>query len=190
MNKKILTAISVTSIVLVSSLLIWSLFRYEATALSLTFQTSPVVSSPLSGAEYSWEAKAYSTRNLGNSPFEGKGYVHRERITSENRFRYTEFHNLNVELRLRFQISNATGHMLCNVTLNATDGCDRQITFEFKPETAKSGNTLQLKITLNLTVRYNYGSADGEQRQFTLQKEWTKTIQVQPTEPETGTVFT
>jgi|GEM_PF-1939129 len=190
MNKKILTAISVTSIVLISSLLIWSLFRYDATALSLTFQASPVISSPLSGADYSWEAKAYSIRNFGNSPFEGKGYVHRERTASENRFRYTEFHNLNVSLRLRFQISNATGHMLCNVTLNFTDGCDRQIVFEFKPEAARSGNTLQLRITLNLNVNYNYGSADGEQKQFTLQKEWTKTIQVQPTEPESGTVFT
>jgi len=190
MNKKILTAISVTSIVLISSLLIWSLFRYDATALSLTFQASPVISSPLSGADYSWEAKAYSIRNFGNSPFEGKGYVHRERTASENRFRYTEFHNLNVSLRLRFQVSNATGHMLCNVTLNFTDGCDRQIVFEFKPEAARSGNTLQLRITLNLNVNYNYGSADGEQKQFTLQKEWTKTIQVQPTEPESGTVFT
>jgi len=190
MNKRILTAISVTSIVLISSLLIWSLFRYDATALSLTFQTSPLMSSPLSGAEYSWEAKAYSIRNFGNSPFEGKGYFHKERTTSENRFRYTEFHNLNVALRLRFQISNATGHMLCNVTLNVTDGCDRQVVFEFKPEAARSGNTLQLRITLNLNVNYNYGSADGEQKQFTLQKEWTKTIQVQPTEPESGTVFT
>jgi len=189
MNKKLLTAISVTSIVLISSLLIWSLFRYDATALSLTFQTNPVMSSPLSDAEYSWEAKAYSIRNLGNSPFEGKGYVQRERITSENRFRHTEFHNVNVALRLRFQINNATGHMLCNVTLNITDGCDRQIAFEFKPEAARPGNTLQLRITLNLDVNYNYGSADGEQKQFTLQKEWTKTIQVQSTEPESGTVF-
>jgi len=189
MNKKLLTVISVASIVLVSSLLIWSLIRYDATALSLTFQTNPVISSPLSDAEYSWEAKAYSLRNFGSSPFEGKGYVHRERVTSENRFRHTEFHNVNVTLRLRFQISNATGHMLCNVTLNITDGCDRQISFEFKPEEARSGNTLQLRITLNLNVNYNYGSADGEQKQFTLQKEWTKTIQVQPTEPEGSTVF-
>ncbi len=190
MNKRILTVVSITSIVLISSLLIWSLYRYDATALSLTFQTSPVISSPLSGAEYSWEVKAYSTRNFGISPFEGKGYVHRERTTSENRFRYTEFHNLNVALRLRFQVSNATGHVLCNMTLNFTDGCDRQIIFEYKPEVAKSGNTLQLRITLNLTVNYNYGSADGEQKQFTLQREWTRTIHVQQTEPESGVTFT
>ncbi len=190
MNRKILTAISVASIVLISSLLIWSLFRYDATALSLTFQTNPIISSPLSDAKYSWEAKAYSVRNFGNSPFEGKGYIHKERVTSENRFRYTEFHNLNVALRLRFQISNATGHMLCNVTLDLTDGCDRQIVFEFKPEAAKLGNTLQLRINLNLNVSYNYGSIDGEQKQFILQKEWTRTIQVQTTEPQSGIVFT
>ncbi len=190
MNKKILTVISVALIILVSSLLFWSLFRYDATALSMTFQTNTDVSSPLSEANYTWEAKAYSIRNFGSSPFEGKGYVHRERTTSENRFRYTEFHNLNVTLKLRFQISNATGHMLCNVSMDITDGCDRQIIFEFKPEAARSGNTLQLRITLNLNVSYNYGSPDGEEKQFTLQKEWTRTIQVQPTEPESGTVFT
>lgn len=189
MDKRILTAVSVVSIVLLSSLLVWSLYRYDATALSLTFQATPVISSPLSGAEYSWEAKAYSVRNFGSSPFEGNGYVHRERTISENRFRYAEFHNLNVTLRLRFQIKNATGYMLCNVTLNITDGCDRHIVFEYKPEAAQSGSTLQLRITLNLNVHYNYGSVGGELKQFTLQKEWTKTIQVQSTEPQSGTVF-
>ncbi len=190
MNKKILTAISIASIALISSLLVWSLLRYEATALSLTYQTYPVMSSPLSNAEYSWEVKAYSVRNFGNSPFDGNGYVHRERITSENRFRYTEFHNLNVSLRLRFQVTNATGYLLCNKTIEIRDGCDRQNIFEFKPEAAKFGNTLQLRITLNLNVNYNYGDTDGEQKQFTLQKEWTKTIQVQSVEPQTGTTFT
>ena len=190
MNKKIVTTISITLVILISSLLIWSLFRYDATVLSLTYQTDPVISSPLSGAEYSWEAKAYSIRNFGNSPFEGKGYVHRERITSENRFRYTEFHNLNVTLRLRFQITNATGYMLCNKTLDITDGCDRQIIFEFRPGAVKAGNTLQMRIILNLNVNYNYASVDGEQKQFTMQKEWIKTIQVQQAEPKSGTTFT
>ena len=190
MNRKTWTVISVASIALLSALLVWSLYRYDATALSLSFQTSPVMSSPLSDAEYSWEAKAYSVRNFGNSPVDAEGFAYRERTTSENRFRHTEFHNLNVTLRLRFQVSNATGHVLCNVTQNVTDGCDRQIAFEFRPEAVKSGNTLQLRITLNLNVHYNYGSSDGEQKQFTLQKEWTRTIQVQSTEPESGTVFT
>ena len=107
---------------------------------------------------------------------------------SENRFRDTEFHNLNVTLRLRFQITNATGYVLCNQTLDNTDGFDRQIVFEFIPETAKVGNTLQIRITLNLNVNYNYG-VGGEPKQFTLQKEWTKTVQIQQAEPEIGAVF-
>lgn len=189
MNKKTVIVISVALTVLISSLLIWYLFRYDATVLSFTYQTNPTTSSPLSGAEYSWEVKAYSARNFGNSPFDGEGYVHRERITSENRFRQTEFHNLNVSLRLRFQITNTTGYLLCNRTLETTDGCDRQVVFEFKPEAVKAGNTLQMKIVLSLNVEYNYGATGGERMQFTLQKEWTKTIQVQQSEPETGTTF-
>jgi hypothetical protein len=189
MNKKFVVAISVVLIALGSFLAVWYFYRYDAGVLSLTFETSPVMSSPLSGANYSWEAKAYSVRNFGNSPFDGEGYVHRERVTSENRFRYTEFHNLNVSLRLRFQVTNATGHLLCNETLECIDGRDRQVIFEFKPESVKAGNTLQLRIMLNLNVKYNYGSVGGELEQFTLQKEWTKTIQVQQTEPKTGVTF-
>jgi len=188
LNKKIVVAISIALVALASSLLVWQFYRYESTVLSLTYEANPTTASPLSGANYSWEAKAYSARIFGNSPFDGKGYVHRERITSENRFRNTEFHNLNLSLRLRFQIANATGYMLCNETLDNTDGCDRQVTFEFKPEAAKAGNTLQIRITLSLNVNYNYG-AGGEHMQFTLQKEWTKTIQIQQTEPKTGVIF-
>jgi hypothetical protein len=188
LKKKIVAAISMALVALASSLLVWYFYRYDTTVLSLTYEANPITSSPLSGANYSWEAKAYSARIFGNSPFNGKGYVHRERITSENRFRNTEFHNLNVSLRLRFQITNTTGYMLCNKTLDATDGCDRQVTFEFKTEAAKAGNTLQIRVTLSLTVNYNYG-AGGEHMQFTLQKEWTKTISVQQTEPKTGVIF-
>lgn len=177
MNKKIVVTISIVSIVLALSLLVWYFYRYDATVLSLSYEASPTTASPLSGANYSWEVKAYSARIFGNSPFDGKGYVHRERITSENRFRNTEFHNLNVSLRLRFQIANATGYVLCNETLDSTDGCDRQVTFEFKPEAVKAGNTLQIRITLSLNINYEYG-ADREGKQFTLEKEWTKTIQV------------
>lgn len=189
MKKKIVAAMAILSIVLTLSFLAWYFYRYDAGVLSLTFETSAVMSSPLSGANYSWGAKAYSIRNFGNSPFDGEGYVHRERVTSENRFRYSEFHNLNVSLRLRFQVTNATGYLLCNKTIEITDGCDRQLVFEFKPESVKAGNTLQLRIMLNLNVKYNYGSVGGELKQFTLQKEWTKTIQTQQAEPETGTPF-
>lgn len=189
MNRKVIIAISVVLIAVVSFSAVWYLYRYDAGVLSLTFETSPVMSSPLSGANYSWEAKAYSVRTFGNSPFDGEGYVHRERVTSENRFRYTEFHNLNVSLKLRFQVTNATGYLLCNKTIEITDGCDRQLVFEFKPESLKAGNTLQLRIMLNLNVKYNYGSVGGELKQFTLQKEWTRTIQIQQAEPETGTAF-
>ena len=175
-------AISIALIALALSLSVWYFYRYESTVLSLSYEANPITSSPLSGANYSWEVKAYSARIFGNSPFDGKGYVHRERITSENRFRNTEFHNLNVSLRLRFQITNATGYVLCNETLDTTDGCDRQVTFEFKSEAVKAGNTLQIRITLSLKVNYEYG-ADRESKQFTLEKEWTKTIQVQKAEP-------
>jgi len=186
MNRKVIIAISIVLIAVVSFSAFWYLYRYDTVVLSLAFETSPVVSSPLSGADYSWEAKAYSTRLFGNSPFDGEGYVHRERVTSENRFRYAEFHNLNVSLRLRFQVTNATGYLLCNKTLEFKDGCDRQVVFQFKPESVKAGNTLQLGIMLNLNVRYNYGSVGGELKQFTMQKEWTRTMQIQQTEPKTG----
>lgn len=189
MNKKIMAAVAlVVVVVLISSLSLWFFYRYDATVLSLTYEASPLMSSPLSGANYSWVAKAYSVRFFGSAPFDGKGYVHRERITSENRFKHAEFHNLSVTLGLRFQITNETGYMICNETIDSTDGCDRQITFEFKPEVLKGGNTLQIKITLNLNVNYNYG-AGGEHEQFTLQKEWTRTIQVQQSENETGDAF-
>lgn len=188
MNKKIATIAAAISIVVISILSVWFFYRYDATVVSLTYEVSPITASPLSGANYSWEAKAYSVRTFGNSPFNGEGYVHRERITSENRFMNTEFHNLNVTLQLRFQITNGTGYVLCNKTFDNTDGCNRQVIFEFKPEKAKTGNTLQIRITLRLSVNYNYG-ANGEPKQFTLQKEWTKTIQVQQTEPQTGIVF-
>ena len=101
----------------------------------------------------------------------------------KTRFQNIEFHNLNVSLRLRFQIANATGYVLCNKTLDITDGCDRQVRFEFKPEAAKAGNTLQLRVTLSVGVNCNYG-VGGEPKHFTLQKEWIKTIQVQQTEPK------
>lgn len=188
MNKKIVAVALIVIIVVVASLSLWFFYRYEATVLSLTYEATPIMSSPLSGVNYTWVAKAYSVRFFGNSPFDGKGYVYRERITSENRFRRAEFQNLIVSLRLRIQITNQTGYMICNETLENTDGCNRQILFEIKPEHLKVGNTLQIRITLNLNVNYNYG-AGGEPKQFTLQKEWTKTIQVQQSEPATGDVF-
>jgi len=188
LNKRVVVVASIVLAALILSLVIWNFYRYDTTVLSLTYEANPITSSPLSGANYSWEAKAYSARIFGNSPFNGEGYIHRERIMSENRFQNTEFHNLNVTLRLRFQITNASGYVLCNKTLDNTDGFDRQVTFEFKPEATKAGNTLQLRITLSLNVNYNYGTG-GEPKQFTLQKEWTKTIQVQQTEPETGVIF-
>ena len=188
MNKKIVVAISIALVALISSLSVWYLYRYETTVLSLTYETSPIMSSPLSDANYSWEAKVYSAQVFGNSPFDGKGFVHRERITSENRFRNTEFHNLNVTLRLRFQIANATGYVLCNETIDTTDGCDRQVIFEFRPESAKAGNALQIRITLSLSVNYDYGTG-REPKQFTLQKEWARTIQIHQTEPATEENF-
>ncbi|UCE96395.1 MAG: hypothetical protein JSV51_01965 [Candidatus Bathyarchaeota archaeon] len=188
MNKSIVVVASIVIASLVLSLVVWNFYRYDTTVLSLTYEANPITSSPLSGANYSWKAKAYSARIFGNSPFNGERSIHRERIMSQNRFQNTEFHNLNVTLRLRFQITNATGYLLCNKTLDSTDGCDRQVTFEFKPEATKAGNTLQLRITLSLNVTYNYG-AGGEPKQFTLQKEWTRNIQVQQIEPETGVTF-
>jgi len=188
LDKKILIAISIVSIVLGSALLGWYFYRYDTTVITFTYEATPVMASPLSGANYSWEAKAYSARIFGNSPFDGKGYIHRERSTSENRFQHTEFQNLNISLKLRLQITNATGYTLCNKTLNFTDGFNKQITFEFKPDGLKAGSTLQIKITLNLNVKYNYGEG-GEPKQFTLQKEWTKNIQVQQTESEQGITF-
>ncbi len=185
LKKRIVVAVSVVLVALIASLLVWFVYRYDTTVLSLSYEANPIISSPLSGANYSWEAKAYSARIFGNSPFDGKGYVHRERIMSENRFQNIEFHNLNVSLRLRFQITNATGYVLCNETVYIADGFDRQIRFEFKPEAAKAGNTLQIRVTLSLGVNYNYG-VGGEPQQFILQKEWIKTIQVQQTEPKTG----
>ena len=177
LNKRTPIIISLISVVLISSLLVWNFYRYDVTVLSLTYEASPVISSPLSGVNYSWEAEAYGARVFGNSPFDGKGYVHRERVTSENRFRHQEFHNLNVSVNLRFQVTNGTGYMLCNETLVTLDGCDRQVIFEFKPEAARAGNMLQIRITLHLNVNYNYG-VGGERRNFTLQKEWTRTIQI------------
>lgn len=189
MNKKIVAIVALLVLVVaISSVSLWFFYRYEATVLSLTYEADAIMSSPLSGANYSWVAKAYSARLFGSAPFDGKGYVHRERITSENRFMHAELHNLNVSLRLTFQITNGTGYMICNETLENTDGCDRQIAFEFKPDALKAGNTLQIRITLNLNVNYNYG-AGGEHKQFALQKEWTRTIQVQQTEPEIGDSF-
>ncbi len=188
LNKKIIVIISVLLVAIACSLVVWQFYRYEATVLSLTYEASPITSSPISGVTYSWEAKAYSARIFGNSPFNGEGYVHRERIMSENRFTNMEFQNLNVSVRLRLQITNATGYMLCDETLDNTDGSDRQLIFEFKPDAVKAGNTLQIRVTLNLNVNYNYG-AGGERKQFTLQKEWTQTIQVQQAEPEKGVVF-
>jgi hypothetical protein len=188
-NKKHLAGILVVLLAAVAVVAVWYLYRYEAGVLALTFETTPLMESPLSGANYSWEAKAYTVRSFGNAPFDGQGYVHRERVTSENRFRNTEYHNLNLSLRLRFQVTNQTGYVLCNHTAEFTDGCDRQLTFEFKPESARAGNTLQIRIMLNLTARYNYGGAGGELKQLTLQKEWTHTIQIRATEPPTGTTF-
>lgn len=189
MNRKAIVAISVVLAAVFTVSAVWYLYRYDASVLSLTFETSPVMSSPLSGANYSWEAKAYSVRNFGNSPFNGNGYVCRDRVTSEHRFRYTEFHNVNVSLKLRLQVTNATGYVLCNETLEYTDGCDREVLFEFRPESVRAGSTLQLRITLNLSVQYNYGSADGDLKQYTLQREWAKTIEVRQTEPTTGVPF-
>jgi len=188
LKNKVVVAISIVLAASILSVLVWNFYRYEATVFAFSYEANPITSSPLSGANYSWEVKAYSARIFGNSPFDGEGYVHRERIMSENRFRNTEFHNLNVTLRLRFQITNATGYMLCNRTLDNTDGGDRQVIFEFKPEVTKAGDTLQIRIRLSLNVNYNYG-VGGELKQFTLQKEWTKTIQVQQTEPVTGVIF-
>ncbi len=188
MNKKIVAVALIVIIVVVAALSLWFFYRYEATVLSLTYEAAPIMSSPLSGVNYTWVAKAYSVRFFGISPFDGKGCVYRERITSENRFRHAEFHNLNVSLRLRIQIINQTGYAIFNGTLENTDGCDRQITFEIKPQHLRVGSTLQIRITLSLNVRYNYG-AGGEPKQFTLQKEWTKTIQVQQSEPTTGEVL-
>jgi hypothetical protein len=190
MNKRILAATSIVLVAAVASasLLVWSSFRYEATVLSLTYETNPIMSSPLSGANYSWEAKAHSVRVFGNSPFSEKGYARRERIMSENRFRYSGFHNLNASLRLRFQIANATGYVLCNETLDTTDGCDREVVFEFKPDPARAGSTLQIRITLSLNVHYEYGTG-REGKQFTLEKEWTRTIQIQQTDPAVGEQF-
>ncbi|NWG11213.1 hypothetical protein HXY33_05640 [Candidatus Bathyarchaeota archaeon] len=189
MNRKIIAvAALIVVVVLVASLSLWFLYRYDATVLSLTYEATPITSSPLSGVNYTWVAKAYSVRLFGNAPFDGKGYVYRERVTSENRFRRAEFQNLNASLRLRIQITNQTGYMICNETLENTDGCNRQIILEIKPEHLRVGSTLQIRITLNLNVNYNYG-AGGEPKQFTLQKEWTRTIQVQQTEPPTGDVF-
>lgn len=188
MKNKAVVAISIVLAASILSVLVWNFYRYETTVLAISYEANPATSSPLSGADYSWEAKAYSARIFGNSPFEGEEYVHRERITSENRFRNAGFHNLSVLLRLRFQITNATGYMLCNRTCDNADGCNRQVIFEFKPEAAEAGNTLQIRITLNLNVNYNYG-AGGEHMQFTLQKEWTKTIQVQQTDTSTGVIF-
>lgn len=188
LKTKVVAVASVALAALILSFLVWHFYRYDTTILSLTYEANPITSSPLSGTSYSWEAKAYGARIFGNSPFTGEGYVHRERIMSENRFRNTEFHNLNVSLKLRFEIANGTGYVLCNKTLDSTDGCDRQIIFEFKPEMASAGNTLQIRITLHLNVNYNYGAGE-EPKQFTLQKEWTKTIQVHQAEPEIGAVF-
>jgi len=188
MNKRLMVVASAAVLIAVLSLLTWNFYRYETTMLSLTYETDPVVSSPLSGANFTWKAKAYSTRVFGNSPFGAEGYVHRERITSENRFRHTEFNNLNASLQLRFQITNATGYVICNKTLYTSDGCDMEITFEFNPEAAKAGNTLEIRIALSLNVNYNYGPG-GEPKAFTLQREWTRTMQVQQAEPEAAEIF-
>lgn len=190
LNQKILVLISIALVATVASasLLIWSFYRYETTVLSLTYETDPIISSPLSGANYSWEGKAYSSRVFGNSPFDGNGYTHRERIMSENRFRYSEFHNLNASLRLRFQIANATGYVLCNETLDTTDGCNREVVFELKPDLVRAGSTLQIRITLSLNVNYEYGTG-RESKQFSLEREWLRTIQIQQAEPPVGEPF-
>jgi len=188
LEKKVLVTISILLAASILSVLVWSFYRYETTVLAFSYEANPIASSPLSGANYSWEVKAYNARILGNSPFNGEGYIHRERIMSDNKFQNTEFHNLNVTLRLRFQITNASGYMLCNRTLDNTDGGDRQVIFEVEPEATKAGDTLQIMIRLSLNVDYSYG-VGGELKQFTLQKEWTKTIQVQQTEPATGVIF-
>lgn len=182
MNKRLIVIASAVVLVVLLSLITWNFLRYEATVLSLTYETTPIMSSPLSDADFTWKAKAYSARIFGNSPFGAEGYIHRERTTSENRFRHTEFNSLNVSLRLQFQVTNATGYVICNKTLYASDGCDREITFEFKPEGAKAGNTLQIRIILSLNVNYSYGPS-GEPKAFALQREWTRTMQIQQAEP-------
>ncbi len=188
MDRRIVVAASLILAAIALGSIFWYFYRYDTTILSLTYEADTTTASPLSAVNYSWEAKAYSARVFGNSPFDGKGYLHRTRTTSENRFRNTEFHNLNVTLRLRFQIKNGTGHLLCNQTFQDTDGRNRQVTFEFKPESMKAGSTLQIKISLNLNVNYEYG-ANREPKKFTHQKEWTRTIQVHETEPENGVNF-
>lgn len=185
MSKKIaILATVVITAVLISSMSLWFFYRYEATVLSLTYEATPIMLSPLSDSSYSWTAKAYGARLFGNAPFDGKGYVHRARVTSENRFRHVEFQNLNVSLRLRFQVTNGTGYVVGNETLESTDGCDREVTFEFRPEALQAGSSLQLKITLNLNINYSYG-AGGEYKQFSLQREWTRTVEVHQTDSST-----
>ncbi len=188
MNQRLIVVASACAIIALLSLVVWNFYRYETTVLSLTYETDPIVSSPLSGANVTWKAKAYSARVFGNSPFGAEGYIHRERITSENRFRHTEFNNLNASLQLRFQITNGSGYVICNKTFYTQDGCDREIAFEFTPEAAKAGNTLQIRIILSLNVNYNYGPG-GEPKALTLQREWTRTMQVQQTEPDAAEVF-
>jgi hypothetical protein len=190
LKRKTLIAISAVLIAsaVSASLLIWNFYRYETSVLSLGYVTNPVMSSPLTDANYTWEVRAYSMRIFGNSPFDGQGYAHRERIMSENRFGYADFHSLNASLRLRFQITNSTGYLLCNETLQTSDGCDREMIFEFKPELARVGSTIQIRIALSLNVRYEYG-AGRESMQFSIEKEWTKMIQIQQTEPAVGEQF-
>jgi hypothetical protein len=188
LKKKVLVTISIVLAASILSVLVWSFYRYETTVLALNYEANPIASSPLSSANYSWKVKAYNARIFGNSPFNNEGYIYRERIMSDNKFQNTEFHNLNVTLRLRFQITNSSGYMLCNKTLDNTDGSDRQVIFEIEPKTTKTGDTLQIRIKLSLNINYSYG-VGGELKQFTLQKEWTNTIQVQQTEPATGVIF-
>lgn len=190
LHKRVLTVISIVLVVSVAlvSFMIWNFYRYETTVLSLSYETEPMMSSPLSDVNCTWQVKAYSSRVFGNSPFDGNGYIHRERVMSENRFRYSEFNNLNASLRLKFHVVNATGYMLCNETLDTADGCDREVVFEFKPDHAKAGSTLQIRITIFLNVQYEYG-AGREGMQFTLEKEWTRTMQIQQSEPVTGEQF-
>lgn len=189
LRQKIVIAIAITLLALISSVSVWHFYRYEATILSLSYEANPVVSSPLSGVNYTWEAKAYSARIFGNSPFNGQGYVHRERTTSENRFaQYIEIHQPNISLRLGFLITNETGYLICNKTMQITDGSNRQFNFEFSPESLRAGNTLRINVTLSLSINYRHGTG-GQQMQFKLQKEWTRTIQVQQTEPETGVIL-
>ena len=54
----------------------------------------------------------------------------------------------------------------CRLNLECIDSCDRQIIFEFKLEVVKAGNTLQIRIVLNLNVKNNYGSVGAELKQF------------------------